>query len=92
LARPDLTSAVLVLSGVPPRAEQPVAAGSLGGLPAFVAHGTHDPLIPVEAGQAIRDLLQAAGAVVAYREYPVGHMVIPEEVSDARTWVARATA
>src|SRR5207237_4218889 len=81
LARPDLTSAVLVLSGVRPRAEQPVAAGSLGGLPAFVAHGTHDPLIPVAAGQAIRDLLQAAGAVVTYREYPMGHMVIPEEIS-----------
>jgi phospholipase/carboxylesterase len=92
LARPDLTSAVLVLSGVPPRVEQPVGPGSLGGLPAFVAHGTYDPLIPVEAGRAIRDLLQAAGAAVTYGEYPMGHMVIPEEISDARTWLARATA
>ena len=43
LPRPDLASGVLVLSGVPPRAEQPVTPGALRGLPAFVAHGVHGP-------------------------------------------------
>src|SRR5712671_1347889 len=36
LARPDLTSGVLILSGVPPRAQEPPAQGALHGLPAFV--------------------------------------------------------
>jgi phospholipase/carboxylesterase len=92
LPRPDLTSGVLVLSGVPPRAEQPGTPASLHGLPAFVAHGNHDPLIPVEVGRATRDLLQRLGANVTYREYPMGHMVIPAELSDARTWLSSVLA
>jgi phospholipase/carboxylesterase len=92
LARPDLTSGVLVLSGVPPRAQEPPAQGALQGLPAFVAHGRHDPLIPVEVGRATRDLLQQLGADVTYREYPMGHMVIPAELSDARTWLSKVVA
>ena len=91
LARPDLTSGVLVLSGVPPRG-QPAAPGALRRLPAFVAHGLHDPLIPVEVGRVTRDLLQQAGATVTYREYPMGHMVIPAEISDARTWLSTVLA
>jgi len=92
LARPDLTSGVLILSGVPPRAQEPPAQGALHGLPAFVAHGLHDPLIPVEVGRATRDLLQRLGAGVTYREYPMGHMVIPAELSDARTWLSTVVA
>jgi phospholipase/carboxylesterase len=92
LARPDLASGVLVLSGVPPRAQQPPAPGALHGLPAFVTHGLHDPLIPVEVGRATRDLLQQLGANVTYREYPMGHMVVPAEISDARTWLSSVLA
>jgi phospholipase/carboxylesterase len=92
IPRPDLTSGVLVLSGVPPRVEQQASAGGLGGLPAFVAHGLHDPLIPVEIGRSTRDLLQRLGATVTYREYPMGHMVIPAELSDARTWLSSVLA
>jgi len=89
LERPDLSSGVLALSAVPPQEQQPVA---LHGLPAFVAHGLHDPLIPVEVGRATRDLLQQLGANVTYREYPMGHMVIPTEISDARTWLSTVLA
>ena len=88
LARPDLTSGVLVLSGVPPRLAPPAGRGALAGLPAFVAHGIHDPLIPVEVGRSTRDLLQRLGAEVTYREYPMGHMVIPAEIADARNWLS----
>jgi len=88
LARPDLTSGVLALSSVPPRGQQPAEPGALRGLLAFVAHGLHDPLIPVEVGRATRDLLRQLGADVTYREYPMGHMVIPAEISDARTWLS----
>src|SRR5438477_514763 len=81
---PDRT---LVLSGVPHRAQQ-AASGALRGLPVFVAHGIHDPLIPVEVGRATRDQLQRSGADVTYREYPMGHMVIPAEIADARAWLS----
>jgi phospholipase/carboxylesterase len=90
--RPDLASGVLVLSGVPPRVAQSPAPSSLRGLPTFVAHGLHDPLIPVEVGRATRDLLQRLGAEVTYREYPMGHMVIPTELADARAWLSSVVA
>lgn len=92
LARPDLTSGVLVLSGVPPRLPPPAGRGALAGLPAFVAHGIHDPLIPVEVGRSTRDLLQRLGAEVTYREYLMGHMVIPAEIADARAWLSNVLA
>ncbi|HWE23653.1 MAG TPA: phospholipase [Myxococcales bacterium] len=90
LARRDLSSDVLALSSVPPRLEERPAAGSLRGLRAFVAHGLHDPLIPVGLGRATRDLLEGGGAAVTYREYPMGHMVVPQEIGDARSWLAQS--
>lgn len=92
LERPQLGSGVLVLSGVPPRGQPPSAPGALRGFPAFVAHGTDDPLIPVEIGRATRDLLVQLGAAVTWREYPMGHMVVPAELSDARAWLSAVLA
>jgi phospholipase/carboxylesterase len=92
LARPDLSSTMVALSGVPPSVEKAPAPGQLREHRVFMAHGTYDPLIPVEIGRATRDLLQSAGAEVTYREYPMGHMVIPQEISDARTWLAGSFA
>jgi phospholipase/carboxylesterase len=88
LTRPELTPAVIVLSGVPARVEHAAPPEQLRGLRAFVAHGLYDPLIPVDIGRGTRDLLQSAGMSVTYREYPMGHMVIPAEIADARSWLA----
>jgi phospholipase/carboxylesterase len=88
LARPELVSGVLILSGVPPAEHPPPERGALGGLKAFVAHGVHDPLIPVEVGRSTRDLLRKLGAEVTWREYPIGHMVSPDEIADARAWLS----
>jgi len=87
LMRPELTPAVIVLSGVPVRVER-APPERLRGLRVFVAHGLYDPLIPVDIGRRTRDILQSAGVDVTYREYPMGHMVIPAEIADARTWLA----
>lgn len=87
LMRPELTPAVIVLSGVPARVER-APPERLRGLRVFVAHGLYDPLIPVDIGRRTRDILQSAGVDVTYREYPMGHMVIPAEIADARTWLA----
>jgi phospholipase/carboxylesterase len=91
LTRPELTPAVIVFSGVPARVE-PAPADRLLGLRAFVAHGQYDPLLPVKIGQRTRDILRNAGVDVTYREYPMGHMVIPAEVADAHDWLAASLA
>ena len=55
----------------------------------FVAHGTEDPVVPYERGAGTRDLLQQAGYIVEWREYPMPHSVCPEEVRDIGAWLVR---
>jgi phospholipase/carboxylesterase len=91
LMRPDLPSAVLSLSGVPPVME-PVdlaPAEQLKEFPVFAAHGLHDPLLPIDRGRTVRDELTRLGLSVEWHEYPMGHMVIPQEIDDARNWLSR---
>ncbi|MEA2386285.1 MAG: phospholipase/carboxylesterase [Thermoleophilaceae bacterium] len=47
------------------------------GLPVAIGHGIHDPVIGVEWGRDARERLEAAGAALTYREYPLPHSVEP---------------
>lgn len=87
LQRPGLVRGVLSLSGVM-RALDAAPAAELKGKPVFAAHGLHDPLIPLSAARALRDELVQRGLDVTWREYPMAHMVIPQELADARAWLA----
>jgi phospholipase/carboxylesterase len=62
--------------------------------PVTIAHGTLDPVIPVEFGRAARDTLVAAGADVAYLESPIPHTIDLRGVDDAhrRLWQALASS
>lgn len=60
------------------------------GLPAFLAHGTYDPIIGVEFGRAARERLEAAAMAVDYREAPIGHQVEPGWLPELRAWLAGA--
>jgi len=63
---------------------------ALDGYPVAIAHGTLDPIIPVEYSRAARDVLTAAGADVAYSEAPVGHTIDPRVIPALRELVAAA--
>jgi phospholipase/carboxylesterase len=41
--------------------------------PVAIGHGTYDPVISVEFSRRARELLEAAGGEVLYREYPLPH-------------------
>lgn len=85
---PDSVAGVIALSGYFP-IEVESDAGNLVGRPAFVAHGTQDDIIPVEAGRRTRDLLERHGVDLTYREYPMAHSVSAEEMADAWGWLSR---
>jgi phospholipase/carboxylesterase len=91
LLRPDLAGGVLSLSGVARALEgrDHAPAHQLRGFPVFAAHGLEDPLLPIELGRSVRDELIALGVDVEWHEYPMGHMVIPQEIEDARTWLGK---
>jgi phospholipase/carboxylesterase len=45
--------------------------------PVAIGHGTYDDVIPVEFGREAKELLEAAGASVLYREAPMAHTIEP---------------
>jgi phospholipase/carboxylesterase len=53
----------------------------------FIAHGTYDPIVPVEMSRQTHQRLVDAKADVLYREYPIQHMICEESLIDAATWL-----
>jgi len=62
------------------------------GIPIFQAHGTDDPLIPVEHGEKTRDRLVALGYPVVWKAYPMQHEVCLEEIADLGAWLGERLA
>ena len=56
--------------------------------PAAIGHGTHDPVISVEFSRRARELLEAEGGEVLYREYPLPHAVDPGFLAELGPWVS----
>ena len=58
-------------------------------LPVFMAHGTFDPMLPMQWGQLSAQKLEETGYSVEWREYPMAHAVCPQEIVDIREWLLR---
>lgn len=55
-------------------------------------HGSHDDVVLPAMGRAAYDALKAQGVPVQWREYPMGHEVLMEEISDIATWLEQHLA
>ncbi len=55
--------------------------------PVFMAHGSFDPMIPMQYGRAAADALAGAGFDVEWHDYPMAHAVCPQEIGDIRNWL-----
>jgi phospholipase/carboxylesterase len=55
----------------------------------LIAHGRQDPVIDVSFARQARDLLEAAGFDVDYRESDVGHTIDPTDLRRATGWLER---
>jgi phospholipase/carboxylesterase len=84
------TRALIALSGFIPTVESWEPDLEPPFPPIAIAHGTYDPVIPVEFGRAARDRLEAAGAEVWYRESPIEHSIDPQVLLELRSLVAAA--
>ena len=56
-------------------------------LAVFMAHGSFDPMLPMQWGKTSAESLIAAGFDVEWHDYPMPHAVCPEEISDIRRWL-----
>ncbi len=80
---------ILAFSGFVPTVEgwQP-AFEDRRGTRAFISHGSNDPVIEVEFARRARELLEAGGLDVVYRESELGHQIEPAHLVEARSWLA----
>jgi phospholipase/carboxylesterase len=58
----------------------------------FIAHGRRDPIMEVEFARQARDLLEAGGLEVEYRESDIGHQIDPSHLADATVWLGETLA
>jgi len=90
LTHPDAVAGVVNLSGFLVDGEGlDLPALGLGETPLFWAHGTHDPAVPFTLAVRGRKRLEAAGARMEARDYPMGHWVGPDEMGDLANWLKR---
>lgn len=89
LRAPKRLAGLVALSGYLPLPETTAAERSAAnrGVPVFMAHGTHDPMVVVERGLHARDTLQALGHEVQWHAYPMEHSVCAQEVADLNAWL-----
>ena len=85
-------AAIVALSGFLPEVEGfELDLAGLDGYPIAVAHGSLDPVIPVEFGRAAAARVRDAGAAVQWRETPVPHTIDPRVLRELQGFVAAAT-
>lgn len=91
LAREEAFAGMIALSTYLPGLggpHAPQATRAARAQPVFMAHGTFDPVVPLFAGQASAQALQADGLQVDWRTYPMAHQVCAEEIRDLGDWMS----
>jgi phospholipase/carboxylesterase len=81
-------AALIALSGFIPEVEGWEPNLSPPFPPIAIAHGTYDPVIPIELGRHARDVLEAAGAEPRYHEFPGQHWVDPDVLIELQPLLA----
>jgi phospholipase/carboxylesterase len=92
LRYPERLAGVMALSTYLPLTDRVPAEASAANkdVPIFLAHGTHDPVIPFALATRSRDRLAELGYPVEWREYPMQHSVCAEEIADIGKWLRGA--
>ncbi len=54
----------------------------------FIAHGTADPVIPVQFGRRAEELMKKYGMNNTYKEFPFAHQISEESLGLFSTWLS----
>jgi phospholipase/carboxylesterase len=60
-------------------------------IPIFAAHGLYDPILPFQRSKESLHVLKKAGFELTWREYPMAHQIVPDEIDDIREFLLRET-
>ena len=91
LTYPEKVSKVVALSGYFNQEIMPevIDTKAISHLKFFVSHGSVDQVIPVEWARKAKPALENLGLEVEYHEYPVGHVVAPQNFFDFKNWLQK---
>ena len=91
LRYPEKLAGIMALSCYLPLAQMLAAEAhrTNSATPIFMAHGNHDPVIPITLATASRQQLLESGYAVEWHEYPMAHSVCVEEIADISAWLQR---
>ena len=91
LRYPERLAGIMALSCALPLADTLAAEASPANrdVPIFMAHGTHDAMIPMARARTACDALVRLGWRVEWHDYPMPHAVCPEEIADISVWLTR---
>lgn len=89
LRHPGAVPGVLNFSGfVPSHPDVAVTPETVSDTAFWWGHGTSDPAVVYDPlATRGRAALEAAGADLTARDYPMGHGIIPQELNDAAAWL-----
>jgi phospholipase/carboxylesterase len=65
------------------------ASAANRGVPIFMAHGTADPVVRFQWGEASKRMLEAAGYPIEWHTYRMEHSVCLEEVQAIGAWLTK---
>jgi len=60
-----------------------------GDIPIFMAHGSFDPVLPMQLGTDSASFLKNSGYSIEWHDYPIAHAVCAEEIVHIREWLLR---
>ncbi|MDX1669315.1 MAG: alpha/beta hydrolase [Limnobacter sp.] len=55
--------------------------------PIFVAHGSQDPVVPLDRGESAAKQLEQSGYAVQWQSYPMEHSLCMEEIQDIHSFI-----
>ncbi len=87
LREPERIRGVAGLVGFLPEGFEARAEGRpLEGMPAFMAAGRRDPMVPIQRAVAAAKALREAGAALDFRDYEAGHKLSLQGLRDLGAW------
>ena len=94
MRHPEKLAGMLCLSGYLPLAGVVIKERTPESLatPIFMAHGTHDNVVPFARARESKELLVSLGYQVEWHEYMMQHSLCLEEVQDISTWIRKVLA
>jgi phospholipase/carboxylesterase len=90
LTQPNIVRGIVAHSGyIPESVSLQFTWTQLASLSLFVAHGIHDPVIPIQKARRAQELLSKTEADLTYKEYPIPHTISEESLADLSQWLQK---